>query len=107
MLDAMLVAQLEGTGVTVQEAIAALGYDYDTYMKETIAAMNLDKAITEPFMEALDIEATYEYKEDGTLTFYYTDNTYEEFKYAFDGANLTVTIITGEEKYDIKCELVK
>ena len=107
MLDAMLVAQLEGTGVTVEEAIAALGYDYDTYMKETVAAMNLGAAITEPFIEALAIEATYEYEEDGTLTFYYTDNTYEEFEYAFDGENLTVTMISGDEKYDIKCELVK
>lgn len=107
MLDAMLVAQLEGTGVTVEEAIAALGYDYDTYMKETVAAMNLGSTITDPFVETLDIEATYEYEEDGTLTFYYPDNTYEEFEYAFDGESLTVTMISGEDKYDIKCERVE
>lgn len=106
MMEAMLIDELAGYGMSYEEYVAESGMDSEALMKELLDEMNMTAqmdAMVEALAESLELSGTYSF--DGeVLTVTYEDNTYEEMGYVFDGETLTITVSDGETEFPIICE---
>lgn len=110
MMEALLIDELAGYGISYEEYVAESGMDSEALMESMMDEMNLTtmmNTMVDSMAEALELNGAYMY-DDGVLTIVYEDNTYEEMKYVFDEETLTITVVAEEgTEFPIICEMQK
>lgn len=105
---AALTDGMYANGQAILDDVASeSGYaTYEEFLTAAIEEIDAE-GMMDSLIEDFDISGTYEYdEEEGVLTFYYEDDTYEEMQYKFTDDTLMIRLSDGEAEFDVECEKV-